>query len=164
MTLLNKLALSALLGIVVFNVHAHDNAFCDYLEKNSQIFSPTEQNTPATKSTTDGINLAPALLGFGLSTIGSAFLAKSILEANDAIQIRKNIIYLSNTSRSSDFIKGCAALILLALLQALLQKSISESLKNAAIGLPISLIGYKQLEKSGLTKKVKTSLSSVLQK
>jgi hypothetical protein len=128
--------------------------------KNSQIFSPTEQNTPATKSTTDGINLAPALLGFGLSTIGSAFLAKSILEANDAIQIRKNIIYLSNTSRSSDFIKGCAALILLALLQ----KSISESLKNAAIGLPISLIGYKQLEKSGLTKKVKTSLSSVLQK
>ncbi len=40
MTLLNKLALSALLGIVVFNVHAHDNAFCDYLEKTAKFFLP----------------------------------------------------------------------------------------------------------------------------
>ena len=160
MTLLNKLALSTLLGIVTFNVHAHDNDFYDYLEKNTQIFSHTEQNTPATELTADGIKLAPALLGLGLSTIGSACLAKSIIEANAAIQIRKNIIYLSNVSRSYDFITGYVAFDHIVALR----ESISESLKNAAIGLPISYMGYKQLEKSGLTKKVKTNLSTVLQK
>lgn len=156
MTLLSKLALSALLGVVTINLQANDNDFCDYLEKNTHIFSHTEQNIPAT----DGIKLAPALLGFGLSTIGSACLAKSIQEANDAIQIRKNIIYLSNISRSSDYI---STIVTFAHLVAL-EESVIESLKGAAIGLPISYMAYKQLEKSGLTKKFKTSLSKVLQK
>lgn len=159
MKLITTFILSVLVLTCSINTYGSDHDFCDYLEKNTHVFSSAEQCSIPIK-THEEVKITPALLGIGLSTIGSIYLAKFMTTGYVAIESLRSLRYLSESYSNTRYNSALTFTANLNLI--LLEMALTESLKSCAIGAPISYLGYKQLEKSGLSKKIKKSIFGLL--
>jgi hypothetical protein len=159
MKLITRVILSVLVLTCSINTYGSDHDFCDYLEKNTHVFSPAEQRSISIK-THEEVTTTHALLGISLSAIGSLYLAKSIATGYVAFKSIRSLIYLRDLHPTSKY--HSAVTFTSYLNSLLLDMALKDSFKSAAIGIPISYIGFKELEKSGLTKSIKNSLAVIL--